>query len=268
SNDFKEIKNAKDKTEYLEFRPENIEDLFSFLDLPNTFEENKGFDEIKRFILLCNEHNKLTDWSIVIKTTGRARTLNLNGLGFNLSIDRTKRDGPSEKSRCRDNLINNHIFAAGGASANILTGGKDLQIRLTDAVIKQATKDFIEQWIKEYKDNNPELTEDKILDKYNKLNVPEKVYRQKMTSKEGVLVIYLMDLALVFESGGHQITELKGLKESINTDEVPLIGYAIGIPAVGDDIGGTYLQSKFHEEPETSGPDDDQYDDYQDDLEM
>ena len=272
SNDFKEIKNKKNEIEYLEYRPDKVEDLFAFLDLPNSFNDaNNGvkyFDGVKNFISLCNAKDKLTDWSIVIKTTGMGKNLDLNDLGFDISINKTKREGPNINNlRWRDSLINDHIFAAGQGSANIHTGGKDLAIRLTDTVIKQVTEDFKDEWIKKYKSNNPELDTQAILDKRKKLSVPEKVYRQKMTSKEGVLVIYLMDLSLIFENSGEPIEELNALKASINTDEIPLIGYAIGIPPVGDDIGGTYLQSIYHDESEDHDDDDD-YKEYQDGMEM
>ena len=59
---------------------------------------------------------------------------------------------------------------------------------------------------------------------------------------------------------------MEELKNSLNLD-IPLIGYAIGIPPLNADIGGVYLQSKFHDDTEISSPDDDDFDDYKEILE-
>ena len=274
SKDFKKKQNEAGKTEYLEYSVDSVETLFSFLDLPNAFNDSSlkegedYFQEIKDFILECNKHEKLTDWSVVIKASGTGGKLNLEELGIPCVIDKSRRVGPSDKAvRWRESLIQDHVFAAGGASANILSGGKDMSIRLTDEVIRKAIDDFKEEWINDFRNKNPNLTNTEVLAKKKTLTVPEKVFRRKMSSKEGLLVIYLMDLKHIFMPGDEPIQELQSLQSSLDM-AMPLIGYAIGFPIISESIGGTYLQSKYHEEPEVRSPDDDEYDEYKDVLEM
>ncbi|MCO4794293.1 MAG: Z1 domain-containing protein [Bacteriovoracaceae bacterium] len=257
---FKPVFSDRKKLEYLEYHPESVENLFEFLDLPNSFNgHGKGenyFEQIKTFITLCNEKNKLRNWSIAIKATGNGRPLSLNELGLEYTIDRAHREGPGKNAmRWRETLIKEHLFAAGGSSANIVTGGKDLALRLSKEQIKIATEEFKENWALEQKKKFPSLSGDEINSRKDKLNVPEKAYRQEMTDDEGVLIIYLMDLNLVFEHGGEPIDEIQHLKNSIDTDNIPLIGYAIGTPIIDSSIGGNYLQSSFHEELETEETD-------------
>ena len=270
SDSFRPIYSEKGKLEFLEYRPDGVKELYDFLDLPNAFTDENYFEELKVYIKLCNQKNKLRNWSIAIRASGDARELDLNELGIEHTITRVRREGPSEKSpRWRESLINDHIFAAGGNSANIVTGGRDFQLRLSKEQINKATQAFKDNWAKEYRLKNPGLSETEIASKKDKLNVPEKAYRRMMSDDEGVLVIYLIDLALVFENDQKPIVELTELKQTIDSDNIPLIGYAVGIPVIGDDIGGTYLQSIHHEEPEIDDQlfDDDLYDDYQEVLE-
>ena len=263
---FSIIRDSKNQIEYLEFQTERPEDLFTFLELPNTYYEssqvksNNYFREIEQFIRLCNEKNKLTKWSIVIKVSGNGAKLPKSESGIPVDINKTIRGG-QKKGRWFDELLVNRVFAAGGSAANIFSGGKDFQIRLTGTEIADATRSFREQLFNDLKNKYKSLTIKEIQKKTDKTTVPEKAYRRKMTENEGVLMIYLMDLGAVFQHKGEDIHELKAMKESLDT-EIPLIGYAIGIPPVSGNIGGEYLQSKYHSE------DDDEYEDYKEILEQ
>ena len=73
-----------------------------------------------------------------------------------------------------------------------------------------------------------------------------------------------MDLEAIFKYDGKEVPELNVLKETEDTN-IPLIGYAIGIPEVDSKIGGNYLESKFHVE---SDEDDEEYEDYEDYTEV
>ena len=79
------------------------------------------------------------------------------------------------------------------------------------------------------------LIEEEFKAKYNK-NAPEKAFREKMKPTDGLLVVFLMDLAEVFKDA---------LKEKANNENIdltiPLIGYAIGIPPIDAGLGEDYL---------------------------
>ena len=68
-----------------------------------------------------------------------------------------------------------------------------------------------------------------------------------MKEEEGLLIIYLMDLEAIFKHKDKEVPELKDLKNSVDTN-IPLIGYAIGIPEIDSNIGGNYLESIFYKE--------------------
>jgi hypothetical protein len=260
------------KGDYLIYETDKINELFSFLNLPNTFNgKNNGenyFNEIIQFIKLCNENNKLNKWSIAIKIKGSGRKLEKEESGLPWVIERTQRGGPGfdTNSRWYFNLKNDRLFAAGGASSNIVTGAKDMGIRLTDSTVEMAEDEFRKQLkldlVNKYKDKSIDEIEKKV----KETNIPEKVFRQKMHDTDGVLMIYLMDLQEVFKNKNKEIPGLEEIKTTLNL-EIPLIGYAIGIPPVNGDIGGVYLQSKFHSVPEPPSPDDDDFDDYKEILE-
>jgi hypothetical protein len=268
------ISNIKDKFEirydtnkkpdYIEYQIENINELFKLFKLPNTFydptdkEETNHFTGLEEYIKLCNEKNKLVKWSIAIKVSGAGNKLASADSGLPLDINKAVRSGHKSESRWAKELLNNHMFAAGGGSSNILGGGKDMQIRLDDAEIASAIKEFKDQLFKDMKNKYKNLSDTEIQKRVDKTGIPEKAFRKKMTDEEGVLIIYLMDLEAVFKYKNEEVSELNDLKSSVDTD-IPLIGYAIGIPEIDSDIGGNYLESKFHKDEE----DNEEYDDFE-----
>ena len=256
--------------DYIIYETDKVSELIGFLNLPNTYNSrNDGenyFTEIIQFIKLCNEENKLNKWTIGIKIKGSGRQLSIEESGLPCVIERTQRGGPDLESRWYNFLKNDRLFAAGGASSNIVTGANDMAVRLSDST-KELAKDEYRKQLKidltaKYKDWSVE----KIDDQVKKTNIPEKAFRQKMNDTEGVLMIYLLDLAEVFKNKNKEISGLENIKSSLNLD-IPLIGYAIGFPPINKDIGGTYLQSKFHTEPEPPSADDDNFEDYKEVLE-
>ncbi|PLX70371.1 MAG: hypothetical protein C0602_06055 [Denitrovibrio sp.] len=204
------INKIKDKftlinSEYAVFDTNSTSDLFAILDLPNTFNaiNNVGnsYEPLKRFISACNLAGKLKKWSIVIKTSGKGDSLKHNTSCFPTPITTTIRRGPSQKptdKRWWDKLIDDNIFVAGGKSANILGGGQDMQIRLTQSQIEEAIKELRDNKSKEYKEKNKELTKDEISKKINQISVPENVFRNKMSEEEGILIIYLLETKAIF----------------------------------------------------------------------
>jgi hypothetical protein len=214
-------------------------------------------DSIVKFIERCREVNKLTNWTIAIKTTGRAKESEGKGKltkeESNLPIDitMTVRRGPSKDDGVksfREKFIVHKIFGASGKSANLISAGLDLSILLSSIQIEQAEKEFVQNRRDYYRGKYPNWTSDQINKKAEDVNPPERVYREKMTDQEGLLVIYILDTHYVFlqEEGKQKDLELKEmiLTEGIDLN-IPLIGYAIGFPPIEPDPGGIYVHGNY-----------------------
>ncbi|WP_372998312.1 Z1 domain-containing protein [Sulfurimonas sp.] len=246
-----EIKNDKNgKPDYLEYQPENINRLFDFFHLPNSFydpldkDETNHFAGLEEYIKLCTQESKLTKWSVIIKISGNGSPISIEESNLPIPVNKAIRRSATSK-RWQEQLRHNHIFAAGGGSSNILGGGKDMQARLEQSQVDTITKDFKEQLYKNLEIKYPDSSKEEIEKRVHKTGAPEKIFRRNMTDEEGVLVIYLMDVNTIFTDKKGDISGLDDLKSSIDTN-VPLIGYAIGIPEVDNAIGGNYLESTFH----------------------
>lgn len=268
-DDFEIKYDSKNNPDYLELQTKNISQLFEFFHLQNAFydktdKDNKNyFSGLEEYIGLCVKEKKLTKWSVVIKVSGNGGLVKSFESGLSIDVSKTVRSGFKPGSRWSEQLINDHIFTAGGGSSNILGGGKEMQVRLDDSEIISATKEFKEQLFKDLKSRYNNASNDEIQKKVDKTGIPEKAFRRKMTDEEGVLIVYLMDLESVFKYKKEDVHELSSLKKSIDTS-IPLIGYAIGIPEVDSNIGGDYLESIFHKEEE----EEDDYEDYAEVLEQ
>lgn len=268
-NKFEIRYDSNNKPDYLVYQIENINQLFEFFKLPNSFfdhtdkNELNYFSSLEEYIKLCVHENKLTKWSIVIKVSGDGKVIKCSESGLPIDVNKTIRSGFKPGTRWACQLLENHVFSAGGGSSNILGGGKDMQARLDDVEIKLATKEFKEHLYINLKKKFNDLSDSEIKKKVIKTAIPENVFRRKMTDEEGILVIYLMDLEAVFKYKNNEVTELNSLKEKLDTN-IPLIGYAIGIPEVDSNIGGNYLESDLQFDDEDLDKDDD----FEDDAEV
>jgi len=191
-----------------------------FLNSQQTYTEKFLKDELIRFVKLSNQYEKLTNWTIVIKTSGSSNTLlPKEDTGF-LEVVQLSIRSSSKREPYYTKLLTENIFKVSGASSNIISGGTDMSFTLSESEIS------------------------KIKDEFNKIkpdkNPPENVFREKMNDSDGLLVIFLMDLEAVFNDD-----ELikKATNESINLS-TPLIGFAIGIPPLKANIAGEYLVNK------------------------
>ena len=115
-------------------------------------------------------------------------------------------------------LLHENIFAVSGASSNIITGGVDMSYTLSDEEVESITTT--------YKQQNG-----------SSKNPPEKEFREKINPSEGLVVIYMMSTQDVFKES--KLNE-KATKENIDQN-IPLIGVALGIPPLPDNLGGDYL---------------------------
>ncbi|CAN1524057.1 Putative endonuclease, Z1 domain containing protein [Spirosomataceae bacterium] len=219
------------KRTYQEYAPEFIFDdnrnfiilkkdtqaLEDFLNSTSTYTGKFEKNAILRFIKLCNQYEKLTNWTIAINTSGSLREIPTEYTGFNTEVKLTKRSGPKEGNRFYKSLYDLNIFIASGNSSNIVTSPSDLSLVLTESEKNQAEEKF--------RSDNPGK------------NPPERIYREKMKDSDGLLVIYLMDLKAIFYNSE---LETKANNENIDLN-IPLVGFAIGIPPLKVNIGGQYL---------------------------
>jgi len=248
----------KTNNDYLEYRTNNPSDLFSFLRLPNSFytlseqESENYFSTLESYIKLCNEKNKLQQWSIIIKIANSGSEILPKESNLPILIKKTVRSGFKPDSRWFKELLENKMFSSTGKFGYLLSGSKsgdDMKIRLDKSQVTVAIKEFQKELFQSMKKKNPTLSDIEIEAKVQKTAIPERVFRKKMSEEEGVLVIYLLDLAEIFKYKKKDVEELSQLKNSVNTS-TPLIGYVIGIPPVDESIGGNYLESKYYNEKE------------------
>lgn len=213
-------------------------------------------DSIIKFLERCQAEDKLRNWTIAIKTTGRAKPNEGKGLltkeesGLPIDITMTVRRGPNKDDgvkKFREKFVDYKIFGASGKSANLISAGLDIAILLTETQIKAAEKEFVENRKEYYRKNYPNWTKEQVNKKAEEVNIPERVYREKMTDQEGLIVIYILDSYYVFlQEQGKEDSQLKTIVESEGIDlHIPLIGYAIAFPPIEPDPGGEYVYGNY-----------------------
>jgi len=228
----------------------DIQGIINILTLENNFDEDSRKSMIM-FLELCREKNKIKDWTVALKTSGRSDKLENFKLnepyGVNLSIRR----GPTNSNDV-DYFVTSRKFKASGKSANIISGGKDFSILLSESEIAHAEIDFrTEQKILILK-KNPDLTDEEAIELAKKKTIPERVYREKMSDQEGLFIIYLFDTAEVFRNkDDKQDNKLKQMLIDNDYDlKIPLVGYALGFPPIEPDPGGIYVKGDYNIEDE------------------
>jgi hypothetical protein len=241
----------------------DIQGILEILKEENNF-GNETCDSMIKFIEKCREVNKLKNWTIAIKTTGRAKEnegkgkLKKEESNLLVDVDMTIRRGPVKSddesiNPYREKFVHQKIFGASGKSANLISAGLDLAILLTKSQIEESEKEFIENRRIYYQRKFPDWTKEQVNKKAEDVNFPERVYREKMSDQEGLLVIYILDSYYVFlqEEGKEKDSELKAMidKEGIDLN-IPLIGYAIGFPPIEPDPGGEYVHGNYGIEDE------------------
>ena len=237
-----------------------INEIIEILKQDNNF-GSETCDSIIKFLERCRSVNKLKRWTIAIKTTGRANEKEGKGKlkkeesGLPIDIDMTVRRGPGKEvgaKKYREDFIQRKKFGASGKSANIISAGLDMAVLLNKAQIEEAEKEFIVNRIQYYEAKYPEWSQVRVQETAEKVNIPERVYREKMTDQEGLLVIYILDSYYVFlQEKGKEDPEMKRFVESEGIDlNTPLIGYAIGFPPIEPDPGGVYVHGNYGFEDE------------------
>jgi hypothetical protein len=246
-NNFKSVyEKYKDRFHFKDFRKAiiletGVNGLEDFLLSQSTFVDYPT-DAILRFIRKCNEFNKLTNWTIAIKTSGSTENyMYQKDTKFATDIQLIKRSS-QENGKYYLKLLEKNIFKVSGGSSNILSGGRDMSMTLDEEEIINIEEEFKTKF---------------------KKNAPEKVFREKMKATDGVLVVFLMDLREVFK--GKTLFE-KAINEYIDLNS-PLIGYAIGIPPIDAGFGEDYLINVHIRENENDSLEEDDESDESEPLE-
>lgn len=239
----------------------DIDGIIDILTLENNFGKNTC-ESMIRFLRLCQKKGKLGNWTIAIKSTGRANSDKGKGKltkaesGLSHDIGMTIRRGPDKSDgnkRYRDEFIGKRVFGASGKSANLISGAQDLSILLSEDQKKSAEKEFRDDRIKYYKSKYKKLSKDEIIEKASKVNPPERVFREKFSDQQALLVIYVLDSYYVFLQEKDTVVDddYKKIIDEDNIDlNIPLIGYAIGFPIIEPDPGGVYLRGDYGIEEE------------------
>jgi hypothetical protein len=230
-------------------------------------ENNIQQDELRQiimFIKLCQNTNKLKDWTVAVKTRGQANSnkgkgsLGPDESGLPGDVQLVVRRGPRGEAD-RNEFLERKVFKATGKSANIVSASKDLSLLLTDTEISRAEEEFIDNRKQQFLFKDKNLSESEAEEKARSVNIPERVYRERMKETEGLLIIYLFDSYYSFkqEKGAEdQDPEFKSFVEQGGYNlETPIVGYAIGFPPIKDDPGGEYVQGDYNLELDEGLPD-------------
>lgn len=234
------------------FTDTNANGFYKFLNCTNNFHDyNDEFEQIKKFVSLCQDKNLLRRWRICIKGTGRSKnSIQPEDTLLPGKVVLSVRSAPSADNVIfYKQLVEKGIFTGSGRSANIISAGLDMGCFLTDQQITEANREF-----ENYKTNElieygiaPEVAKEKA----KSITKPERIYREKMDEDCGLLVIYLIDVRNILPDTDEKLKEYK-TKNQID-ETVPLIGYAIGFPPLANDPGGYYVKGNYNieeEEPE------------------
>lgn len=246
--------NQKGESTFI-FTETDIPGILEFLKSENNFGKDT-LESIIRFIELCRDKNKLNKWTIAIKAKGDASLDLAKGIlakeesGLPESINMSIRRGPQKDlltKRYREEFIQKKRFTAAGKSANIVSSGLDFSILLSKQQIEKAEQEFFDNRESYYRGKYPDWTLDQVKKQAEHVSIPERVYREKMTDQEGLIVIYILDSYYVFlQEKGKEDSQLKNIVESEEIDlNIPLVGYAIGFPPIEPDPGGVYVHGNY-----------------------
>ena len=232
----------------------SIEYIISLLKLSN------NFNAIDNSLLLgylskCKDKKKLTNWSLAVKTKGNAKKELGQGIlpkeasGLPCNVGLSIRSFP-KTPRFIKMFKDKSIFKASEKSANILSNNRDMSIRLDEEQVNLAHHLFVNKKADDLQGEKPELSRHEAIKRAERKTKPEYIYREQMSENEAVLLVYLFDSYYSFglqKGVEHEHTEsMKSLvKQGHQNLNIPIIGYAIGIPPIQDDTGVVYVKGDY-----------------------
>lgn len=193
-------------------------EICSILAMSNSFVNPDHYNPLIAFIKDVAKDNFLTKWSVGIKITGNGVTALNSFEKFGFNIESAVRN---VNKRGVDEITTSNKFTASGNSSNIITAGSDFGMALSEDVKLAAEKNFREK-------NNDKKT------------YPEKIYRKELDKSHGILIIYPMDMKSIIDND--QLTEY--FAEKNFSPNIPLLGFAVGIPDLGDGFEREYFVQK------------------------
>ncbi|MFV0190973.1 Z1 domain-containing protein [Empedobacter falsenii] len=197
----------------------DVKEVCHILSMDNSFINPQHYKPLIRFIEDVSKEGSLSKWTVGIRISGNGKEAYESSESFKFPIHPAIRAVKDDKFI--DEILYSNKFTASGDSSNLMTNGSDFSIGLTEDETLQVEKEF--------RDSNG-----------GKKSYPEKIYRQKLDSSHGVLIIYPIDMKSLFnhEKLNEYLTN-RGFKEN-----VPLLGFAVGIPNLGDDFEKNYFVQK------------------------
>lgn len=228
-------------------------DVIKLLESENNF-SLEDISTMTQFIRLCIENKKLNNWTIALKITGSAKDLKgkrvIKAANSNLisDVELSIRRGPNQslsQEHYRKRFLEEHKFHMTGKNANIISSSKDLSLRLSEQIIARAENQFYDEKVRDIQKKKPSLSNTEARKEIK--TIPERVYREKMTEDEGILIIYLFDSKYSFnQEDGKEDPIFQDYVNANNIDlDTPLVGYAIGFPPIQNDPGGYYVKGDY-----------------------
>lgn len=229
----------------------DADEICEILKAPNTFLNPQHFNPLIAFVKDVKERGILSRWSVAVRYNGQGKPV--KGLEDIFDFDilpAVRRINPKNHNRIAE-VVHGGIFTASGNSSNIITAGSDFAFAISEDEKNNAEKIFRE--------------------KNNSTNYPEKIYRNSLDKNHGVLIIYPIDMEALAEN-----QEIKNYFEinSINSG-IPLLGFAVGIPDLGDGFEKEYFVQKgfldehgniLNEYVADEGSEDEEEEQYEDEL--
>jgi hypothetical protein len=222
------------------------------------------------YIQKCNDKGLLKDWTIAIKTTGAAKAdigkgkLLPSESGLGQTIDLAIRKGPTSTQRFFNELVNNFLFKATSKSANIMSSSRDMEIAIDEALVPKLVENYQSEQLQILLNKDKNLSTAEAKEIASKKTVPERVFREKMSPQNGVLIVYLFDpyYSMPNEKSDDTGKYASWVKDNGVDLNIPLVGLALGFPPISrkDDPCGTYVKGDYKLET-VADPDEDDYED-------
>lgn len=222
-NSFIKYFGKKTFTDYrssLQYFETDADEICDILRLPNSFLNPQHYEPLIAFIKDVKNQGILNRWSVAVRNSGQGKRIEDVEKIFSFPVSpAVRRINPDNQNRIAE-VIEGGIFTASGSSSNIITAGSDFAFALPEDEKNAAESIFREK-------------------KKNK-NYPEKIYRNRLDKNHGVLIIYPVDLKEL-----ENIPAIADYFRKKHIDsKIPLLGYAVGIPDLGDDFEKEYFVQK------------------------
>lgn len=199
----------------------DADELCNILRMPNAFLNPQHYEPLIVFIKDVKSRGILNRWSVAVRNRGQGKVVPHSQEIFGFEITPAVRRIDEKNNYRISEVVNSGVFTASGNSSNIITAGSDFAFALTEEQRQEAERKFREE-------------------RNGNKNYPEKIYRNSLDKNHGVLIIYPIDMS---EISKDDLIKDFFRNKNINT-EIPLLGFAVGIPDLGDGFEKEYFVQK------------------------